>query len=462
MKRLILFLLILILSGCSNLGGQISIPQPLRHNVSKGLTYTPTGTVGFLISQNGDTTTSTNAALEVASFAINSITGSTQCLQVSSAGVVSGTGSACGAGAGGGGQSLFATTTDRLGNALGSTFLTHTSTPWRLYSDGLYVRGNATVTDKFTSGEFNIASGDYSAAFGSDTRASGNSSVSFGENTIASGRASFAAGNNSTASGDYSVSLGSGNIASGLYTFVSGNANTATLDEAVAFGFSNDVQGHYAGALGGNNNVLLDFAGLAPDSSYAIGSGNFIDCPSCYVMGINSEAHDFAESGGAIAIGNRAVASSTNAITIGSGINSANRLINTTANSLFVGFNSTLPSFIVGKGNGAGTFGKIGIGISTFVDGFGLNVATTTQMLNTKIVGQATSTVSLWVGSAGTASFIDMTGGDLFVQDDLQVADSFFANGVSTTTATTTIAGESGGGGVKIYTIDGTTTLEFL
>src|SRR5690606_19809054 len=45
---------------------------------------------------------------------ITSITGSTQCLQVNALGQVSGTGSACGAGGSGGGNSKFATSSDSM------------------------------------------------------------------------------------------------------------------------------------------------------------------------------------------------------------------------------------------------------------------------------------------------------------------------------------------------------------
>lgn len=43
---------------------------------------------------------------------------------------------------------------------------------------------------------------------------------------------------------------------------------------------------------------------------------------------------------------------------------------------------------------------------------------------DTFLNNQATSSVSFWVGSAGTADSINMTGGDLYVQDDVEIDGS--------------------------------------
>jgi hypothetical protein len=54
-----------------------------------------------------------------------------------------------------------------------------------------------------------------------------------------------------------------------------------------------------------------------------------------------------------------------NAVVIGSGPANFNRLINTTKNSLIVGFNSTTPTLFVGPSSGVGTIGKVGIGTTS-------------------------------------------------------------------------------------------------
>ncbi|PIS04795.1 MAG: hypothetical protein COT81_04580 [Candidatus Buchananbacteria bacterium CG10_big_fil_rev_8_21_14_0_10_42_9] len=48
---------------------------------------------------------------------------------------------------------------------------------------------------------------------------------------------------------------------------------------------------------------------------------------------------------------------------------------------------------------------------------------------------QSTSTVSLWVGSGGTADIINVAGGDLYVQNDGEIDGNLFVGGTSSTTA---------------------------
>ena len=45
---------------------------------------------------------------------------------------------------------------------------------------------------------------------------------------------------------------------------------------------------------------------------------------------------------------------------------------------------------------------------------------------NVRILGQATTSLALWLGTAGTANNLDLTGGDLYVQDDLEVDGTIF------------------------------------
>jgi hypothetical protein len=128
-----------------------------------------------------------------------------------------------------------------------------------------------------------------------------------------------------------------------------------------------------------------------------------------------------------------------------------------------IGINTTTPSGYYGEkltvNGGTLLFGSA----TTTHNFFSLGYASTTNGLftqsNLRIGGNATTSNSSWIGTGGLANFLDLIGGDLFVQDDLQVAGSFFAQGVSTTTATTTIWG------MKVYKNSAespTTTLEFL
>ncbi len=54
-----------------------------------------------------------------------------------------------------------------------------------------------------------------------------------------------------------------------------------------------------------------------------------------------------------------------NTIVLGQGADSSNRLVNNTASSLMVGFNSTVPTLFVGPSAGAGTTGNVGIGTTS-------------------------------------------------------------------------------------------------
>lgn len=56
------------------------------------------------------------------------------------------------------------------------------------------------------------------------------------------------------------------------------------------------------------------------------------------------------------------------------------------------------------------------------------------------ITGKATSSISLWVGAAGTATNLDMTGGDVYVQNDVEIDGGLYADS-ATTTDTTSIGG---------------------
>ncbi|MBI4090914.1 MAG: hypothetical protein HY422_02720 [Candidatus Komeilibacteria bacterium] len=51
---------------------------------------------------------------------------------------------------------------------------------------------------------------------------------------------------------------------------------------------------------------------------------------------------------------------------------------------------------------------------------------------------KATSSAAFWVGSGGTPNWLNLGGGDLFVQDDTQIGDSLFSTHASSTQATTT------------------------
>ncbi len=85
--------------------------------------------------------------------------------------------------------------------------------------------------------------GDYSAAFGNSTLASGSGACALGSHTVSSGRASFSAGNTTVASGDWSVALGDHTVSSGNYSFSAGLYTEAKARDSIALGRYNVISG---------------------------------------------------------------------------------------------------------------------------------------------------------------------------------------------------------------------------
>jgi hypothetical protein len=121
--------------------------------------------------------------------------------------------------------------------------------------------------------------------------------------------------------------------------------------------------------LGTTNNVLLELKRnnatvLSFDvlNNINLGTGNTI--PSEYsksmAIGHNIVLYYQEDIDESIAIGNN-IWQQRKGVTIGSGVNSSNKLMADANNGLIVGFNSTIPTFFVSESNGAGTTGKVGI-----------------------------------------------------------------------------------------------------
>ncbi len=89
----------------------------------------------------------------------------------------------------------------------------------------------------------NIASGDYSAAFGYSTEASAEKAVAFGDGTTASGSHSAAFGGYTTASGHRSVSFGTLTTASGSHSAAFGYSTTAQPYSSFVIGKHNEISG---------------------------------------------------------------------------------------------------------------------------------------------------------------------------------------------------------------------------
>jgi hypothetical protein len=156
------------------------------------------------------------------------------------------------------------------------------------------------------------------------------------EGNLATGIKSFASGLNNEVAGEYSAAFGVDNI-------VVGNNSLVIGKNSVAHNNYSAVIGSWSKTVGLHSFVIGSFSEAIANSGYIIGNG-------CKINADNS-----------VLIGHYLQSYASNSFIIGSGL-IGDTLTNNVSNSLAVGFNSNLPSFIVGSSNGHGTTGRIGIG----------------------------------------------------------------------------------------------------
>lgn len=119
-----------------------------------------------------------------------------------------------------------------------------------------------------SAGVWNWAiTGEGSAAFGVNSRASGYASTAVGKSTVASGRFSFASGLSAVASNDHSVSMGVSTQATGYSAVAFGSITAAT-------GTCSLVQGINATASGDCSAAIGNFVDASSYASLAIGRYN--------------------------------------------------------------------------------------------------------------------------------------------------------------------------------------------
>lgn len=123
--------------------------------------------------------------------------------------------------------------------------------------------------------------GNFSAAFGNGTIASGDSSTALGNGTVASGNSSTALGRNTDATGLYSLAGGLSALASGEHSVSLGVSTHATGYSAVAFGSITEsngtcslVQGINSIANGDCSMAIGNWASADSYASVAIGRSN--------------------------------------------------------------------------------------------------------------------------------------------------------------------------------------------
>jgi hypothetical protein len=228
-------------------------------------------------------------------------------------------------------------------------------------------------------GRLTIASGEASLAMGDGTTASGDYSTAMGYSNFATAIASAAFGSGSTASGDYSTAMGNTSTASGWASTAMGYS-TASQTYATAMGYST-ASGTHSTAMGnatasGNYSTAMGFGTTASGyASTAMGKGTAASGDYSTAMGSGTTAYGQYST----AMGNSTLATGVSStamgalvtagssgynMALGCGVDYSNHLVNNTAFSLMVGFNSTVPTFFVGPSSGAGTTGQVGIATS--------------------------------------------------------------------------------------------------
>lgn len=112
---------------------------------------------------------------------------------------------------------------------------------------GLGTEGGGEV---FNDYERNVASGEYSHAEGSNTKAEGIRSHAEGDSTTASGKYAHAEGDKTNASGTYSHAEGSNTKAGGYASHAEGDSTTASVGGSHAEGFGTTASGYRSHAEG--------------------------------------------------------------------------------------------------------------------------------------------------------------------------------------------------------------------
>jgi hypothetical protein len=225
-------------------------------------------------------------------------------------------------------------------------------------------------------------------AIGHDVLASGTNAIAMGWESEAQSSTSIALGRLARAIDSHSVAIGWNAKAQGSDhgSIAIGHDCLSTGTDAIAMGFTNDADGWYSMALGDSN-----YTG----SDHAIAIGNKVRITaSPHCIGIGSDL---------------SISSGTDyAVLIGQGVSSGSHdLVHNVSNSFAVGFNSSVPTFFVGPGNGAGTWGNVGVatinpqsrldvnGNATIGSGYaGTSAAPTNGLIVQGKVGIGTSTVA--------------------------------------------------------------------
>ncbi len=205
--------------------------------------------------------------------------------------------------------------------------------------------GSSTIADgnnSFVFGDQSKANGNNSFAGGYSSIADGISSFAFGASAWTKGFGSVAMGNTTVAEGDQSVALGYNNLAKGNSSFAAGAMSQATNEESIALGNAALSYGRQSVALG---------------CEVQAGTIDGLNGMGAVALGDNAQAlYDYS-----LSLGSFVKANAEGAFVIGKG-SSTDFLINSSENSLAVGFGSPLATLYVGESPNTLSSGNVGIG----------------------------------------------------------------------------------------------------
>ncbi len=200
--------------------------------------------------------------------------------------------------------------------------------------------------------------------------------------------------------------------------------------------------GVYAATTIGNNvntGGTLDVTGLSTMSSVTSTSATstaylYVGFDITEPTGWNFAGGDFIVSGVSFFNG---MATSSTAFWVGSGGTATN--INLAGGDLFVQDGAEIDGtlfFNTATGSSATSTAYLYVGFD-ITEPAGWDFAGGDLLVsgNAFFNSQATSSVSLWIGSGGTANFLNLAGGDLFVQDAVQIGGALTVGGTASSTA---------------------------
>jgi len=186
-------------------------------------------------------------------------------------------------------------------------------------------------------GKENIIGSNNSLVAGLRNQTSAALAMVLGKDCVSSA-ASFSAaiGNNVNVSGLDGIGMGTGVVVAGQNSFAAGNG------AAISAGGSSSVCIGENAAVDGINGLAIGTSSYTGFSAAANAIGNAARATSSNTLAVGLTCE--ASGGGSVVFGHWVDATATDSVAIGIGVSNANRLVNPTASSMYIGVGSVLPT----------------------------------------------------------------------------------------------------------------------